>query len=186
MKNQDTILDTLRNDELPYWYLYDGSTITARSGETVDMDESLHRLKSALAELPAGTYRLKAANNPKKHNGAAWYDVAIETRKSRYESKSPTMEASNNPYGISDSKYAQIEREIERNLLFKMIVERFTAFEKEWVDYKRMIDKMHEDFYRDEDGNGIADFAENIGHVAKAADSVSAVKKVFTGGGLFD
>ncbi|GAB4044629.1 hypothetical protein [Spirosoma litoris] len=182
MQTEQSILTQLRSDQTPFWYLYDGQTVTARNGETADMNESLQRLKGSLAELPPGTYRLKAANNKNKHNGAEWHDITIHPRTQTL----PKMTGqSTNAYGIADHVLAKIQEDTERNFMFKQMYQKFMEFDKEWPEFKKQLEQLRKDFYEDKDGDGIPDFAETIGKVANAAESANAVKKVFTGTSLF-
>lgn len=185
MKTEQSILETLRDEETPYWYLYDGASITARSGETSDIEESLLRLKESLAQLPPGTYRLKAANHRKKHNGATWHDVTISARKGQPQPTAMNGQ-STNAYGIPDHIYLKIQEEAKQSFMFQEMYAEFKEFRKEWPDFKKRFEKMEKFLTEDSDGDGISDFAETMGSVAKAADSASTVKKVFTGTGLFD
>jgi hypothetical protein len=184
METDKSILQRLRDDNTAFWALYDGQQITRRNGETADLDESLKRLADCLAELPPGTYRLKAGNHPKKHNGAAWHDVTIAPRKGQFL---PTMTGpSTNAYGIPDHVYLKIQEEAKQSFMFQEMYAEFKEFRKEWPEFKRRFDNMEKLLADDEDGDGIPDFAETMSKVANAADSANSIKKVFTGTSLFD
>lgn len=183
MQTEQSILNQLRQDATPFWYLYDGQTVTARNGETANMDESMNRLKSSLAELPPGTYRLKAANNKNKHNGAEWHDITIHPRTQTLPKMSG--QTSTNAYGIPDHVYAKIQEEARQKFMFEDMYAEFKEFRKEWPDFKKRMEKLEKYLSEDEDGNGVPDFAETMTKVANAAESVDTVKKVFTGTSLF-
>jgi hypothetical protein len=183
METEKSILNRLRQDNTPFWYLYDGQAVSRRNGETADLDESIQRLADSLAELPPGTYRLKASNNPKKHNGAAWHDITIGGRTQLL----PKMTGpSTNAYGIPDHVYLKIQEEAKQSFMFQEMYAEFKEFRKEWPEFKRRFDNMEKLLADDEDGDGIPDFAETMSKVANAADSANSIKKVFTGTSLFD
>ncbi|GAB2585742.1 hypothetical protein [Spirosoma areae] len=185
MYTELTILDRLRTDQTPYWYLYDGSRLMKRNRETPDLEQSIAHLSESLAQLPSGTYRLKAANHLKKHNGAAWHDLTISSGQHHQYPTPMNPSASTNAYNIPDHIYLKIQEEERQKFMFNDMYAEFKELRKEWPEYKAKVDKIEKFLFEDADGDGVSDFAETMKTVASAADSASTVKKVFTGSGLF-
>ena len=186
MLTETTVLEQLQTDQTPFWYLYEsGGTKAFRvSGDTADIDVSVQRLTDTLAQLAPGTYRLKAAESPNKHNGAKWHDLTIGARNAK--PNSGRMTGSTNAYGIPDNVLKQIQEETRQKFMFEDMYAEFKQFRAEWPEYKKKVDKMEKYLSEDLDGDGIPDFAQTVSSVAKSVEGINTVKKVFTGSSLYD
>ncbi|GAB4043122.1 hypothetical protein [Spirosoma litoris] len=173
---QDAI-NYLRHYKTPYWRIMNGSAKVGEYSANDNLEQSVQDFQTALTFLPAGAYKLKAADKPDKYNGA------FETTFTKGQS-SPAMQQnsyqipSTNAYGIPD----HVKREIEANAYKEFMLQQLSKDVKELFD---KVAKIESYLKEDADGDGTPDIFQTAKNAAETVQKVGEIKKVFSGSSVF-
>ncbi|MBN8823885.1 MULTISPECIES: hypothetical protein [unclassified Spirosoma] len=177
MDNTQDAISYLRHYKTPFWRIMNGSAKVGEYAANDNLEQSIADFQTALTFLPAGTYKLKAADKPDKYNGA------FETTFTKGQN-SPAMQQnsfqapSTNAYGIPD----HVKREIETQARKDFMLEQLT---NEVRELKETVRKIEQYLKEDADGDGTPDIFQTAKNAADTVQKVGEIKKVFTGSSVF-
>lgn len=183
MDNTQDAISYLRHYKTPFWRIMNGSAKVGEYSANDNLEQSIADFQTALTFLPAGTYKLKAADKPDKYNGA-FETTFTKGQNSPAMQQTPFQGVSTNAFGVADHIYQKIVQETEQRVLLQQMHADFMAFFKEWPKYRDRIDKMHEHLI-DSDGDGTPDIFQTAKNAAETVQKVGEIKKVFTGSSVF-
>lgn len=90
-----------------------------------------------------------------------------------------------NAYGIPDHILAKIQEETKQTFMFQQMYTEFQTIKKEFETVKGLVEKIDKYLKEDLDGDGTPDILQSAKKLGDVAETVSSVKRVFSGTSLF-
>jgi len=188
MDTVETAVEYLQHHNTPYWWVTTGNSKIGECISTDDLNQSIAQFRAASRFWPAGSYKLECSDKAANRSGSFKFPFSKGQSTGQPATAMqplPAATPSTNAYGIPDHVYQQIQAEAKQRFMFEQMYTEFSAFMKDWPEYKQKLDKVDkiEEFLRDEDGNGVLDIFDSAKKVGDTINTVSEIRKVLPGGG---
>jgi hypothetical protein len=183
MDTVEQAVDYLRHNQTPYWWVKSGNSKIADNTDESELNQSVEQFRKAVQFLPPGAYKMECSRNPKDRSGSYFFPF---TKGQLNAQTTNSMQAapSTNVYGISDAVVLKIQEETRQRILLEQMHGDFMAFIKDWPDYRKKIDALH-NYMKDDDDDGTPDFLEMTKKASDTVQAATEIKKVFSGGSGF-
>ncbi|QHV97566.1 hypothetical protein [Spirosoma endbachense] len=182
MDTVEQAVDYLHHNKTPFWWIRSGNNKIGDNTDEADLNASVEQFRKTVQFLPPGQYKLECSRNPKDRSGSYLFPF---TKGTSAQTSNPMQAApSTNVYGISDAVVLKIQEETRQRILLEQMHGDFMAFIKDWPEYRKKIDALH-NYMKDDDDDGTPDFLEMTRKASDTVQAASEMKKVFSGGSGF-